>query len=69
MIDLPFSQPFYQWLLAEEASFDVADLKGIDPDIFKTVSHLQGIVHKKMKVDSDRCGFKLEKKSIEFLLF
>ena len=71
MIDLPFSQPFYQWLLGEEvtsmnllwnwnyklflqASFDVADLKGIDPDIFKTVSHLQGIVHKKLKVDNDR---------------
>jgi len=54
MIDLPFSQPFYQWLLGEEASFDVAHLKGIDPDIFKTVSHLQGIVHKKLKVDRDR---------------
>ena len=37
-----------------QASFDVADLKGIDPDIFKTVSHLQGIVHKKLKVDNDR---------------
>ena len=37
-----------------QASFDVADLKGIDPDIFKTVSHLQGIVHKKIKVDNDR---------------
>ena len=54
MIDLPFSQPFYQWLLGEEASFDVGDLKGIHPDIFKTVSHLQGIVHKKLKVDRDR---------------
>ena len=32
----------------------MADLKGIDPDIFKTVSHLQGIVHKKLKVDNDR---------------
>ena len=29
-------------------------MKGIDPDIFKTVSHLQGIVHKKIKVDNDR---------------
>ena len=38
-----------------QASFDVADLKGIDPEIFKTVSHLQGIVHKKIKVDNDRC--------------
>ena len=54
MIDLPFSQPFYQWLLSEETSFDVADLKGIDPDIAKTVTHLQGIVHKKVKLDSDR---------------
>ena len=54
MIDLPFSQTFYQWLLSEETSFDVADLKGIDPDIAKTVTHLQGIVHKKVKLDSDR---------------
>eukprot|EP00092_Neocalanus_flemingeri_P014477 GFUD01015622.1.p1 GENE.GFUD01015622.1~~GFUD01015622.1.p1 ORF type:complete len:1754 (-),score=538.42 GFUD01015622.1:509-5770(-) len=54
MIDLPFSQTFYQWLLAEESSFDVADLKGIDPDIAKTVTHLQDIVHKKAKLDSDR---------------
>jgi len=61
MIDLPFSQPFYQWLLGEEASFDVGDLKGIDPDIFKTVSHLQGIVHKKLKVDRDRALTAAEK--------
>lgn len=54
MIDLPFSQPFYQWLLSEENSFDVADLKGVDPDIAKTVTHLQGIVHKKLKLDNDR---------------
>merc|ERR1711915_338250 len=39
---------------SEENSFDVADLKGVDPDIAKTVTHLQGIVHKKLKLDNDR---------------
>lgn len=54
MIDLPFSQPFYQWLLGEEASFDVGDMKGIDPEIANTVTHLQGIVHKKSRLEADR---------------
>merc|ERR1719410_2827726 len=54
MIDLPFSQPFYQWLLGEEATFDVADLKGIDPEIATTAVKLQGIVHKKARLEADR---------------
>jgi len=56
MVDLPFSRPFYQWILQEEESFDVTDLQGIDldRDITKTVTHLQGIVTKKAKLDNDR---------------
>lgn len=53
MIDLPFSHPFYHWLLQEETSLDVNDLIGIDPEIYNTVSHLQGIVHKKQKLEKD----------------
>ena len=54
MMALPFSQPFYQWLLGEEATFDVADLKGIDPEIATTAVKLQGIVHKKARLEADR---------------
>ena len=32
----------------------MCDLKGIDPEIAQTVSHLQGIVSKKLRLESDR---------------
>ena len=54
MIDLPCSQPLYQRLLSEETSVYVIDLNGIDQAIAKTVTILKGIVHKKVKLDSDR---------------
>jgi E3 ubiquitin-protein ligase TRIP12 len=53
MLDLPFSRPFYQWLLQEEHVLDLQDLVGIDPDIANTVTHLQGIVVKKQKLEKD----------------
>ncbi|XP_023345840.1 E3 ubiquitin-protein ligase TRIP12 [Eurytemora carolleeae] len=53
MLDLPFSRPFYQWLLQEEHVLDLQDLVGIDPDIANTVTHLQGIVAKKQKLEND----------------
>merc|ERR1719147_626181 len=54
MIDLPFSQPFYQWLVGEEASLELGDLVGVDPEIASTVKNLQGIVTKKLRLEADR---------------
>eukprot|EP00095_Tigriopus_kingsejongensis_P008879 maker-scaffold15_size728074-snap-gene-6.27 protein:Tk08879 transcript:maker-scaffold15_size728074-snap-gene-6.27-mRNA-1 annotation:"e3 ubiquitin-protein ligase trip12 isoform x2" len=53
MIDLPFSQPFYQWLLKAEQSFTTRDLMNIDPTIANTVTQLEGIVRKKRKLEED----------------
>jgi len=53
IIDLPFSRPFYQWLLQEEQSLDVVDLVGVDPDIANTVQTLQGIVRKKARLEKN----------------
>merc|ERR1719447_2461622 len=53
MIDLPFSLPFYKWMLQEEHILDTQDLAGIDPEIGNTVTHLQGIVHKKAKLETN----------------
>lgn len=53
MIDLPFSQPFYQWLLKAEQSFSTRDLMNIDPTIANTVNQLEGIVRKKRKLEED----------------
>ena len=53
MLDLPFGQPFYQWLLREEQSFCTRDLMNIDPTLANTVSQLEGIVRKKRKLEED----------------
>jgi len=53
MVDLPFSLPFYQWLLKEESTFTSQDLRNIDPTIASTVSQLEGIVRKKRKLEED----------------
>lgn len=51
MIDLPFSAPFYSWLLRSEAYMcgTRGDLHHIDPTIASTVSQLEGIVRKKRR--------------------
>jgi E3 ubiquitin-protein ligase TRIP12 len=53
MIDLPFSQPFFKWMLQEEHVLDTQDLSGIDPEISNTVNILQGIVRKKAKLENN----------------
>ena len=53
MVDLPFSQPFYQWLLKEDATLSTRDLLNIDPTIANTVSQLEGIVRKKRRLEED----------------
>ena len=53
MVDLPFSRPFYQWLLREESALCAADLLNIDPTIAGTVAQLEEIARKKRRLDDD----------------
>merc|ERR1711894_612423 len=55
MIDLPFSAPFYSWLLRSEQTLCTTrgDLHHIDPTIANTVSQLDGIVRKKRRLEED----------------
>ena len=53
MVDVPFSRPFYQWLLREDATLSTRDLLNIDPTIANTVSQLEGIVRKKRRLEED----------------
>ena len=53
MVDVPFSKPFYQWLLKEDTTLSTRDLLNIDPTIANTVSQLEGIVRKKRKLEED----------------
>ena len=53
MVDVPFSKPFYQWLLKEDPTLSTRDLLNIDPTIANTVSQLEGIVRKKRRLEED----------------
>lgn len=53
MVDVPFSRPFYQWLLREDQTLSTRDLLNIDPTIANTVSQLEGIVRKKRRLEED----------------
>ncbi|QQP32337.1 Thyroid hormone receptor interactor 12, partial [Caligus rogercresseyi] len=49
MIDIPFSQPFYQWLLRQESTLGLPDLRNVDPAIASTINSLEGIARKETK--------------------
>lgn len=47
MLDLPFSLTFYRWLLGQEHCLTLADLKYVNPDIYKTLRKMQNIVRQR----------------------
>ena len=67
MVDVPFSRPFYQWLLREDATLSTRDLLSIDPTIANTVSQLEGIVRKKRRLEEDDKGNCLIENELVFI--
>ncbi|CRK99378.1 CLUMA_CG012674, isoform A [Clunio marinus] len=53
MLDLPFSIPFYRWLLAEENSLSLCDLGQIAPEVQGTLLRLNEIVKQREIIQSD----------------
>ncbi|XP_037942142.1 E3 ubiquitin-protein ligase TRIP12 isoform X3 [Teleopsis dalmanni] len=53
MLDLPFSTPFYRWLLNEEQSVGLADLAWVAPEVQSTLIRLQNVVHQREHILSD----------------
>uniref|UniRef100_A0A1B0C8C6 E3 ubiquitin-protein ligase n=2 Tax=Lutzomyia longipalpis TaxID=7200 RepID=A0A1B0C8C6_LUTLO len=47
MLDLPFSIPFYRWLLGEENALNLQDLAQIAPEVQTTLVRLQEIVRQR----------------------
>lgn len=52
-MDLPFSVPFYRWLLYEENSLGLADLATVAPEVQYTLKRLQNIVRERDEVMSN----------------
>ncbi|KAL9895091.1 E3 ubiquitin-protein ligase ctrip isoform 1-T9 [Glossina fuscipes fuscipes] len=47
MLDLPFSIPFYRWLLSEESYVGLSDLARVAPEVQSTLVRLQDVVHQR----------------------
>lgn len=52
-LDLPFSIPFYRWLLAEESSVGLADLGQVAPEVQGTLLRLNEIVKQREIIQAD----------------
>ncbi|XP_062124203.1 E3 ubiquitin-protein ligase TRIP12 isoform X4 [Drosophila sulfurigaster albostrigata] len=53
MLDLPFSLPFYRWLVSEEHSIGLADLLRVAPEVQSTLVRLQDMVRQREDIESD----------------
>lgn len=49
-MDLPFSIPFYRWLLTEENSLHLADLAAVAPEVQTTLKRLQNLVRERDEI-------------------
>lgn len=49
-LDLPFSIPFYRWLLYEDSSLGLSDLSSVAPEVQTTLKRLQNIVRERDEI-------------------
>lgn len=60
-LDLPFSIPFYRWLLTEESSLGLADLGQVTPEVQGTLLRLNEIVKQREIIQVDPTLDSMEK--------
>ncbi|XP_037922680.1 E3 ubiquitin-protein ligase TRIP12 isoform X3 [Hermetia illucens] len=53
MLDLPFSIPFYRWLLCEESTLSLADLAWVAPEVQATLVRLLEVVRQRDSIQND----------------
>lgn len=72
-MDLPFSIPFYRWLLNEENSLGLNDLGQVAPEVQGTLLRLNEIVKQREMIQADPTldamekTEKVEKKNLKFI--
>ncbi|XP_053658339.1 E3 ubiquitin-protein ligase TRIP12 [Anopheles marshallii] len=68
MLDLPFSIPFYRWMLSEESSIGLSDLGQIAPEVQSTLLRLNEIVKQRDQIQTDpNCNAMEKTEKIEAL--
>ena len=66
-LDLPFSIPFYRWLLYEDSSLGLSDLSSVAPEVQTTLKRLQNIVRERDDV-LNNAGLDQETKNVKVKL-
>lgn len=66
-LDLPFSIPFYRWLLYEDSSLGLSDLSSVAPEVQTTLKRLQNIVRER-DVVLNNAGLDQETKNVKVKL-
>ena len=58
---MPFSIPFYRWILTEETSLDLAELSRVTPEVQSTLVRLQELVRQRNTIQTDSSLDAMEK--------
>ncbi|XP_070537941.1 E3 ubiquitin-protein ligase TRIP12-like isoform X2 [Ptychodera flava] len=54
MVDIPWSLPFYKWMIGEESTLSALDLQYVDPVIANSYNQLQDILRQKKRLEQDQ---------------
>lgn len=53
ILDIPFCQILYKWLLNQEGTLDLDDLATVDPVLAQSLTQLQQVVQRKRQLEQD----------------
>ena len=53
ILDIPFCQILYKWLLIQEGTLDLGDLAAVDSVLAQSLTQLQQVVQKKRQLEQD----------------
>ena len=53
ILDIPFCQILYKWLLNQEGTLDLGDLAAVDPVLAQSLRQLQQVVQRKRQLEQD----------------
>ena len=53
ILDIPFCQILYKWLLNQEGTLDLGDLAAVDPILAQSLRQLQQVVQRKRQLEQD----------------
>ena len=53
MIDIPLSRTFYKWLLKQDNTIDITDLKYVDSVLHQSINQLYNVCLEKKRLEND----------------